>query len=157
MGKIPELYMCQSNAVCCGTKTYPALLLCLNSAIFWYSFRYIFFHLYILPNRPSILCIVLSSILFHLSPAIRLYGGSIRGILIHEVRMVSTVADRTWDPVLFDPGIRDGKKSGSRSGMNIPDYFSDSLKTVFRIKNIKKFWCESGSGIFLTLDPGLKN
>jgi hypothetical protein len=37
------------------------------------------------------------------------------------------------DPVLFDPGIRDGKKSGS--GMNIPDHFSESLETVFRAKD----------------------
>jgi hypothetical protein len=31
-----------------------------------------------------------------------------------------------------DPG-RDGKKSGA--GMNIPDYFSESLETVLRVKN----------------------
>jgi hypothetical protein len=31
--------------------------------------------------------------------------------------------------------IRHGKKS--KSEMNIPDYFSKSLKTVFSVKNIK--------------------
>jgi hypothetical protein len=32
-------------------------------------------------------------------------------------------------------GIRDGEKFGSGSGMNITDYFSESLETVFRVKN----------------------
>ncbi len=33
--------------------------------------------------------------------------------------------------------IRDGKKSLSGSGMNIPDYYSESLETVCRVKNTK--------------------
>jgi hypothetical protein len=33
------------------------------------------------------------------------------------------------------PGIRDGKKSGSESGMNITNNFSESLETVFRVKS----------------------
>jgi hypothetical protein len=37
----------------------------------------------------------------------------------------------------LDPGSGMEKKSGSRSRMNIPDYFSHSLKTVVSIKNIK--------------------
>jgi hypothetical protein len=40
--------------------------------------------------------------------------------------------------------------------MNIPDHFSDSLETVFRVK-IPKFVeadPDPGSGIFFTLDPG---
>jgi hypothetical protein len=40
--------------------------------------------------------------------------------------------------------------------MNIPDHFSDSLETVFRVKILKFFDADldPGSGIFLTLDPG---
>jgi hypothetical protein len=50
----------------------------------------------------------------------------------------SSIADLNPGSGVFlalDPGseIRDGKKSGS--GMNIPDHFSESLGTVFRVKN----------------------
>jgi hypothetical protein len=48
---------------------------------------------------------------------------------------------RNRDPMLFDPGIRDGKKSGS--GMNIPDHFSESLETVFWIKNTLFYFFEA--------------
>jgi hypothetical protein len=41
---------------------------------------------------------------------------------------------------------------GSGSGMNIPDHISESLETIFRVKIFKFFG--SGSGIFLTMDPG---
>ncbi len=49
-----------------------------------------------------------------------------------------------------------GKKSRSGSGMNIPNHISESLETIFWVKNIKKFYVDTdpGSGIFLTLDPG---
>jgi hypothetical protein len=36
--------------------------------------------------------------------------------------------------VLFDPRIRDGKKSGSRILDEHPDNFSESLETVFWVK-----------------------
>jgi hypothetical protein len=41
---------------------------------------------------------------------------------------------RIRDPVFFlTPGSGMGKKSGT--GMDIPDHFSESLKTDFRVKN----------------------
>jgi hypothetical protein len=51
-----------------------------------------------------------------------------------------------------------GKISRSGSGMNIPDYISESLETIFWLKILKFFDTDpnSGSGIFLTLDPGWK-
>ncbi len=71
-----------------------------------------------------------------------------------------------WEVIYKDPGLglflllsrdpdpgRDRKKSAS--GMSFPAYFSESLETVFRIKNTSILWC--GSGIFLTLDPEWKN
>jgi hypothetical protein len=51
--------------------------------------------------------------------------------------------------------IRDGKKSGSGSGMNIPDHFSETLETVVGKKILKFFRC--GSGIFFSLDTRWKN
>jgi hypothetical protein len=42
--------------------------------------------------------------------------------------------------------------------MNIPNHLSESIETVFRVKNT--FFDadpDQGSRIFLTLDPGLKN
>ncbi len=52
--------------------------------------------------------------------------------------------------------IRDEKKSLSGSGMNIPDYFSESLETVCGLKILKFFDADPdpGSGILLTFDPG---
>jgi hypothetical protein len=40
--------------------------------------------------------------------------------------------------------------------MNIPDNFSGSLETVFRVKIVKFFDADTyeGSGIFLARDPG---
>jgi hypothetical protein len=38
--------------------------------------------------------------------------------------------------------------------MNIPEHISDSLETIFWVKNTKFFDADSRSGIFLTLDPG---
>jgi hypothetical protein len=40
------------------------------------------------------------------------------------------------------------------SGTNIPDHISESLEKFFRIKILKFFDANPGSGIFLTLDPG---
>jgi hypothetical protein len=52
--------------------------------------------------------------------------------------MSRTVKYSVADPGIFKTlypksGYRMGKKSGS--GINIPDYFSESLETVFRVKN----------------------
>jgi hypothetical protein len=54
--------------------------------------------------------------------------------------------------LFFTPGSGMGKKSRSRSGMNIQDHISENLDTNFWDKN-----ANPGSGIFLTLDPGWKN
>jgi hypothetical protein len=52
-----------------------------------------------------------------------------------------------------------GKKSGS--GMNIPDHISESLETIFLVKNTLMYFFDAdpdpGSEIFETLDPGWKN
>jgi hypothetical protein len=40
-----------------------------------------------------------------------------------------------------------GKKSGSGSGMNIPDHISESLETFFGVKILKFFDADLGSGI----------
>jgi len=77
---------------------------------------------------------------------------------------------RCWDPDLgfgaFSPldlgsgfGIRDGKKSGSGSWMNIPDYFSERLETDFCVKNTVYLNSlmrirDLRSGILSALDPG---
>jgi hypothetical protein len=64
------------------------------------------------------------------------------------------------DPGLFftpGSGIRDGEKNQDPGpGINIPDNFSESLETVFRVKILKVFNDDPdpGSGIFFTLDPG---
>jgi hypothetical protein len=47
---------------------------------------------------------------------------------------------------IFDPGIRDGKKSGSGSGMSNPDHISGSLKNNFLVKILKFFNADPGSG-----------
>ncbi len=39
--------------------------------------------------------------------------------------------------------------------MNVPDQISESIETIFWVKNY--FLSGSGSGIFLTLHPGWKN
>jgi hypothetical protein len=43
--------------------------------------------------------------------------------------------------------------------MNIPDHISESLETIFWVKNNKFFDTDPDPGfkIFLTLDPGWKN
>jgi hypothetical protein len=46
---------------------------------------------------------------------------------------------------------------GKKSGMNISDHISESLKTIFGLKILKFFDADPGFGIFLTLDPGWKN
>ncbi len=61
------------------------------------------------------------------------------------------VEDR--DPVLFDPWIRDGKKSEPGYGMHIPDLIFEIFLPVFGLK-ILNLWCGSISGILSTLDPG---
>jgi hypothetical protein len=38
--------------------------------------------------------------------------------------------------------------------MNIPDNFSESLETVFRVKNTSILGCGFGSGIWNLFDPG---
>jgi hypothetical protein len=64
---------------------------------------------------------------------------------------------RTRDPVYFwslDPGwLNQDLDLGS--GMNIPDHFSESLKTIFWVKNTEIL--SSGSEIFFTRAPGWKN
>jgi hypothetical protein len=56
-----------------------------------------------------------------------------------------------------------GKKSRSVSGMNnnIPDHISESLETIFLVKNSYSMMRirirDPGSGIFLIRDPGWKN
>jgi hypothetical protein len=59
-----------------------------------------------------------------------------------------------FDPWIRDPGwvknqdpVRDGKKSGSGSGMNNPDHISESLETIFGLKILKFFYSDPGSGI----------
>jgi hypothetical protein len=49
-----------------------------------------------------------------------------------------------------------GKKSRSRSGMNIPNHISLSLEIFVELKIIDFFDADPvpGSGIFLSLDPG---
>ncbi len=44
---------------------------------------------------------------------------------------------RIRNPVIRDPDTGSGmaKNPDPRSGMNIPDNFSESLETVFRVKN----------------------
>jgi hypothetical protein len=41
--------------------------------------------------------------------------------------------------------------------MNIADNYSESLETVFRLKILKLFYADPGSGIFLTFYTGWKN
>ncbi len=48
---------------------------------------------------------------------------------------------------LFDPGIRDGKKTGSGSGMNNLVDISESLETIFWVKILKSFDADPGSGM----------
>ncbi len=57
---------------------------------------------------------------------------------------------------LFYPCTRDPgwKKTGSGSGMNISNYFSDSLETGFWVKNTYILLCGSGSGIRDVFYPG---
>jgi hypothetical protein len=45
-----------------------------------------------------------------------------------------------------------GKKSGSGSGINIPDHISESIETTFWIKILK--FSDADPGIIVTLDPG---
>jgi hypothetical protein len=40
--------------------------------------------------------------------------------------------------------------------MNIPDYISGSLETIFGLKILQFFDADPGSGTFFTLDPGWK-
>jgi hypothetical protein len=51
-------------------------------------------------------------------------------------------------------GIRDGKISGSGSGMNIPDNFFENLETVLGLKILELFDADPdpGSGFFKTID-----
>jgi hypothetical protein len=65
---------------------------------------------------------------------------------------------------LFEPWIRDtewvkNQDPDPESGMNIPDYISESVETIFGLKILKFFDADPnpGSGIVLNLDPGWKN
>ncbi len=53
----------------------------------------------------------------------------------------------------LDPGSGMGKESRSGSGMNLPDHISESLETIFWVKNTS-ILCGSGSGIRNLFDPG---
>jgi hypothetical protein len=57
------------------------------------------------------------------------------------------------------PGSGMGKKSGSGSGMNIPDHISEGLQTIFRVKILKFFVADPGSGMerIRIQDQGWKN
>ncbi len=57
--------------------------------------------------------------------------------------MKSSVADPDPGSAAFS-GIRDGKKSGSGSGMNNPDNISKSLETIFWVKILKFFDADPG-------------
>ncbi len=54
----------------------------------------------------------------------------------------------------LDPWSGMGKKSRSGSRVNIPDPISDSLETIFWVKNTWILWCDSGSGIRNPFDLG---
>ncbi len=67
--------------------------------------------------------------------------------------IIGSVAIR--DPVLFFcPGIRNGKKSGSR--IKNPYHISQNLVKIVELK-ILRFFADPGSGAFLAPDPGWKN
>jgi hypothetical protein len=66
---------------------------------------------------------------------------------------------RDW--VLFDPGIRDARKSASGSGMNNPDHIFQELRNhFFALLGVKilKFFEDPGSGMETVRirDPGWK-
>ncbi len=50
----------------------------------------------------------------------------------------------------FDPWIRIRDLGWT---LNIPDYFSEKLETVYMVKNTWILWCGSGSGIRNLFDP----
>ncbi len=52
--------------------------------------------------------------------------------------------------LLRDPGWVIKSRSGS--GVNNPDHISESLETIFLVKNTQTLWC--GSGIWNIFDPG---
>ncbi len=64
-------------------------------------------------------------------------------------RKLSSSVTLEWHRPITYP---DGKKS--RSGMNIPDHFPESLETILRVKNTKILLGGSGSGIRNLFDPG---
>jgi hypothetical protein len=59
-------------------------------------------------------------------------------------------------PWIRDPRSRIGKISRSGSGINILDRIPRDEKQFLGLKILKLFDADPGSGIFLTLDPGLK-
>ncbi len=71
---------------------------------------------------------------------------------------VVTKAQRHQWETLLRIRIRDGKKSKSGSGMNIPDNISESLETIFWLKYLNSLMRMriqiQDPGIFLTLVPG---
>jgi hypothetical protein len=64
-----------------------------------------------------------------------------------------------FDPWIRDPGwVKDQDLDpGSRSGMNIPDHISESLKTIFWVKILKILDADPVSGMEKHSDPGWKN
>jgi hypothetical protein len=65
--------------------------------------------------------------------------------------MKNSVADPDSGSVIQ---IRDGGEIRIRIRDAHPIIFSESLETVFRVKILKLFDADPGSGIFLTLYPG---
>jgi hypothetical protein len=64
---------------------------------------------------------------------------------------------RIRDPVLFftpGSGWVKNQDPGSGSRMKIPDNISESLETIFRVKNTLILGCGSGSRIRNLFDPG---
>jgi hypothetical protein len=55
------------------------------------------------------------------------------------------------------PGSGMGKKSKSRSGMNIPDDISENLETTFVLKLQKFYDVDPGSGILQTPGSRIEN
>ncbi len=55
-------------------------------------------------------------------------------IFLAVIPKIQCCGPGSWIRCLFDPGIRDVKKSGSGSGMNNPDHISESLETIFCVK-----------------------
>jgi hypothetical protein len=71
--------------------------------------------------------------------------------MILSVFRVLGSAGAFWTP---GSGIRDEKKSGSGSEMNIPDHIPESLETIFTILKFFDVDPDPGSGIWNIFNPG---